>query len=290
MRILRAALSLGVVLAVAGTARAQAPVDLGTEEFGLTPRQLVQSAEKVEALIAQCMREKGFQYVAADYHTIRLGMTADKYIPGLNEEQFIQMHGFGIATMYTGKAPQLTEGYSPAREGLGEQNVRLYNNLSAADQVAYNRALFGENTDATFAVGLEIEDFSRTGGCTRRAIEQVFQPDQLKATYYNPKDAMVNSDPRMKAALREYAMRMRKAGFDYSHPDEVEPDIRERLVTLTQGGTIRVEQMSASQRTALKTLQDYERRVAVQSLKLAEELFEPVEALIEQEWFAREVK
>jgi hypothetical protein len=290
MRTLQAAVTLGVVLGAGGAAMAQAPASVGTEEFGLTPRQLVQSAESVEALIARCMRESGFQYIAADYNTVRQGMAADKYIEGLSEEEFIRTHGFGISTMYTGTAPQLTDGYSPGREGLGEQNVRIFRNLSAADQVAYNRALLGDHVTATFAVGLETEDFSRTGGCTRRAIEQVFQPDQLKATYYNPKDALINSDPRMKAALREYAVRMRKAGFDYSHPDDVEPDIMERLVALTQSGRIRVDQMSADQRAALRTLQDYERRVAVESVQLAEELFEPVEVQIEQEMFAREVK
>ncbi|MFB3112100.1 MAG: hypothetical protein ACE10G_08710, partial [Gemmatimonadales bacterium] len=127
-------------------------------------------------------------------------------------------------------------------------------------------------------------------GCTREAIEQVFQPEQLKATYYNPKDALINKDPRMKAALRYYAREMRKAGFEYNHPDEVEPDIRERLAALTSGGTIRVEEMLPEQVAALKQLQDYERRVAVKNFELAEEVFDPVEEKIEKELFAREVK
>ena len=214
-------------------AGAQAPSGPGTEEFGLTPRQLVQSIETVEALISKCMREQGFQYVAVDYLTVRKGMSADKNMPGISEEEFIDSYGFGISTMYTGRPPQLTTGYSPAREGLGERNVQIFENLSPADQVAYNRVLFGENTEATFAVGLETENFSRTGGCTRKAIEQVFAPEQLKATYYNPKDALINKDPRMKAALRKYAAKMREAGYDYSHPDEVEPDIRDRLAAFT---------------------------------------------------------
>ena len=287
---IHAGVTLGVMLVLAGTASAQSPAGVGTEEFGLTPRQLVQSVEQVEALIAQCMRGQGFQYVAVDYTTVRKGMSADKNIPGLSEEEFITRHGFGVATMYTGNAPQLAEGYSPARDGLGEQNVRTYTNLSAAGQVAYNRALFGENTEATLAVGLETENVSRTGGCTRTAIEQVFEPDQLRATYYNPKDALINDDPRMKAALRHYATQMRQAGFDYNHPDDVEHDVRERLVALTQGGTIRVEQMSTAQRAALEELQDYERRVAVKNFELQEELFDPVEETIEKELFSREVR
>ena len=287
---IQAVVTVVVMLLFAGSASAQAPPGMGTEEFGLTRAQLVQSVEKVEALISKCMRDQGFEYVAADYNTVRKGMAADKNLPGLSEEEFIAKYGFGVSTLYTGRPPQLAEGYSPAKVGLGERNVQIYKNLSPADQVAYNRALFGENTDATFAVGFETENFSRTGGCTRKAIEQVFEPEQLKATYYNPKDALINKDLRMKAALRKYAAEMRKAGFEYNHPDEVESDIRERLAALTNGGTIPVEKMSPEQRAALKTLQDYERRVAAKNFKLQEEVIDPVEAKIEKELFAREVK
>ncbi len=81
---------------------------------------------------------------------------------------------------------------------------------------------------------------------------------------------------------------MRKAGFEYNHPDEVEPDIRERLAALTNGGTIRVEEMSPERRAALKKLQDYERRVAVKNFELEDELIDPLEEKIERELFAHE--
>lgn len=279
-----------IMLYSAGSVSAQGPAGSGTEEFGLTTKQLVQNVEKVEALIAKCMREQGFEYVPADYITVRKGMAADKSMPGVSEEEFIGKYGFGVSTLYTGNPPQLAAGYSPGKEGLGERNVQIYKNLSPADQAAYNRALFGENTDATFAVGLETENFSRCSGCTRQAIEQVFEPEKLKASYYNPKDALINKDPRMKAALRQYAAEMRRDGFDYNHPDEVETDIRERLAALTSDGTILVEQMSPEQRAALEKLQDYERRVAAKNLKLQEELFDPVEEKIEKEMFARKLR
>lgn len=279
-----------VILLFAGSASAQAPSDMGTEEFGLTRAQLVQAIEKVEPLISKCMREQGFEYVAADYTTVRNGMTADKNLPGLSEEEFVAKYGFGVSTLYTGQPPQLATGYSPAKVGLGERNVQIYKNLSPADQVAYNRALFGENIGETFAVGLEKENFSRTGGCTRKAIEQVFAPEQLKTTYYNPKDALVNKDPRMQAALRYYAREMRKDGFQYNHPDEVEPDIRERLTAITNGGTLPVEKMSPEQRAALKKLQEYELRVAAKNFELQKEVFEPVEERILEEMFARKPK
>ncbi len=253
-------------------------------------KELVQSVEKVEGLIAQCMNKQGFNYTAADFKTVHHGMIADKSMPGMDEEEFANQYGFGVSTLYTGLAPQLVEGYSPGRVGLGEQNVEVFKKLSPADQAAYNRALLGENTDATFAVALEAENFSRCGGCTLKAIQQVFAPDQLKATYYNPKDAIINKDPRMKAALRKYSDQMRAAGFDYNHPDQVEPDIRERLAAITGGELIPVEKMTSEQKAALKKLQEHERRVGALSCKLQKQLFDPVEEQIEKEMYARPVQ
>ncbi len=148
----------------AGPADAQAPPGLGTQEFGLSPRELVQAIERSEELIAHCMREQGFEYVAVDHNTIRAGMTADKKLPGLSEEEFVSRYGFGVATLYTGLPPQLATGYSPAKVGLGERNVQLFKKLSPADRAAYNRALLGENINATLAVALETENLSQTGG------------------------------------------------------------------------------------------------------------------------------
>lgn len=278
------------VLVLAGGVGAQVPAGLLLEEFGLTTRELVQNIEKAEALIAKCMRAQGFEYVAVDAETVRRGMQADKTLPGLGEKLFIAKYGFGISTLYTGKPPQLATGYSPAKMGLGRQNIRIHKNLSRADQVAYNRALFGENTDVTFMIGLEQENFSRTGGCTRAAIEQVFDPEQLRATYYNPKDALVNKDPRMRAALREYAARMREAGFDVDNPDTLESEVRDRLYAITGGGTVPVEELSPEQQAALEKLQNYERRLAVTNLRIEWEIIEPVEERVERELFARRIE
>jgi hypothetical protein len=284
---IRAGVTSAVLVCLAGPAAAQAQAAMGTEEFGLSPKQLVEAIEKVEGLIAKCMREEGFEYVAVDYQTVRKGMDADKSMPGVSEKEFIRKYGYGLATTYTGEPPQLATGYSPGRVGLGKKNVETFKSLAPADRVAYNRALLGENTGATFAVSLEIENFAPTGGCTRKAVAQVFKPDQLAATYYNPKDAHINKDPRMKAALRKYSAEMRKAGFAYDHPDEVEHDVRKRLAALTNGSTILVEQMTPAQRAALKELQDYERRVAVKNFQLTEDVIDPVADKIEREMFAR---
>ncbi len=284
--------SVIAVLLAPGIAAAQtrAPPGLGTEEFGMSPKELVQAIEKTEELIARCMQEQGFRYIAADHNTVRAGMAADKSLPGLSEEEFVKRYGFGIATLYTGLPPQLATGYSPGRIGLGERNVQIFRALSPADQVAYNRALFGEDVNATFAVALEAEDLSRTGGCTRKAISEVFKPDQLKPSHYNPQDGLINKDPRMMAALNNWRRDMKKAGFDYNHPDEIEPDIKNRLNMLTEGGKLLVAKMSPDQKSALRKLQDFERVVAAKSFKLTEDVLTPVEERIQQELFSRKVQ
>ena len=81
----------------------------GKEEYGMTMKELFSAIESVEAEISKCMSAAGFEYVAADYNTVRRGMTSDKSLPGMSEGQFIQEYGYGISTLYTGLAPQLSE-------------------------------------------------------------------------------------------------------------------------------------------------------------------------------------
>lgn len=268
-------------------AGAQPPPEFGELDFGLTEKQLVQKSEKVEELIAKCMRAQGFEYIAVDYKTVREGMEAEQKIPGLSEEEFIAKYGFGISTLYTGKPPQLATGYSPAKVGLGRHNVEIYKSLSPADQVAYTRALTGEQGGATYVAALELEDLSRTDGCTFKAIEQVFDQETIKNSYSNVRDDYINADPRMRGALREFAKQMRAAGFDVVDRNAVEFVVLERLDAFTRRSTVPVEKLSPEQLAALKELQDYERRLAVTTFKLEQELIEPVKERVYRELFPR---
>jgi hypothetical protein len=256
----------------------------GKEEFGMTREQLFAAIENVEAQISQCMNETGFEYFAADYNTVRRGMTADKSLPGMSEERFFDQYGYGISTLYTGLAPQLSELPTPAQIGLGDQNVQIYKSLSPADQVAYSHILFGEHPDATFAVALETEDFSRTGGCTRSAIEQFFTAEQMSATFVNPFDVLVDQDPRMVAANAEFAGCLRAAGFEYNHEKEIEPDLRKKLDAITGGAPL--EAISADALAALTDLQSYERALASVALGCERQHLDPVAEQVERELYA----
>lgn len=162
--------------------------------------------------------------------------------------------------------------------------MQIFDNLSPADQVAYNHTLWGEHTDAAFAVALEIEDFSRTGGCTRQAIEQVFTPEQMSASYYNPLDALIRQDPRMAAAMTEFTACVRDAGFDYTHPDDIEPDFRRRLDEITGG--LPVEALSPDALAALEALRAEAMAVGLVAFDCESKIIDPVEGRIERELYA----
>lgn len=257
----------------------------GTEEFGMTREELVQSIEAVEAQIAECMAEAGFEYVPVDYLTVRKAMTADKSAPGLSNVEYAAAFGYGISTQLdvAGVPPQLAGPNTVVQIGLGEQNVQIFKNLSEADQEAYNHTLFGENTQATFAYTLEAEDFSETGGCTRAAIEQVFSPEEVEASFYNPGDALIGQDPRVIAAITAWSDCLREAGFDYNNPEEIEPDIEARLEAILDGAG--PDELSAEARAALTELQGEERAIGVADLKCEQELIQPVIEQVESELY-----
>jgi hypothetical protein len=279
-------LALGLMLAVAacgggGTDASHAPSasagggpPLGSEEFGLSFEQLVARSEAIEALIGQCMADAGFEYIPNDFATIRGAMTSDKSAPGLSEAEFVAQYGYGITTQFPKPIVSLS---------LGDDNRRIRDALSEADRVAYDRTLLGDDHEATFAYALEAEDFSRTGGCTRAAVEQQFTPEEMAQTYFNPRDAIVLQDSRVVEALADFAACMQDAGYNYGHPDDVEQDLLDRLDSITQGADPTT--LTGAQADALAELQAYERAVVPVALDCEVTLLEPVIDQVGRELF-----
>jgi hypothetical protein len=277
LRLGSAVLALGLIAGIlaAAPAGAQQP-KLGSEEFGLTFKQLVKKVEAVEKHVATCMQSAGFDYVANDFDSVRKAMNADKSAPGLSEAEYRRQYGFGITTQFPKPIVAL---------GLGPENARIRGNLSPENQAAYDKTLLGQHTDAVFAYALEIEDFSQTGGCTRKAVQQEFSKRELSSSYINPGDQKISQDPRVKAALKKYGKCMSNAGLDYTSPDEVEPDLQARLDEVTLGADPETLQGVAA--TKLKELQDIERRVADVSFKCEAKFVEPAVEKAEKELYGR---
>jgi len=266
------ALALGVGMAPAGAGSQP----LGSEEFGLTFKQLVKKAEAVEDHIAACMDKAGFEYVANDFDSIRRAMNADKTAPGLSESEYRREFGFGISTQVNKPIVRL---------GLGEENANIRDALSPSDQVAYDRTLLGEDTEAVFANALETEDFSRTGGCTRKAVKQEFTRKELSASYINPGDQRVEQDQRVKNALEKYAKCMSNGGFEYATPDEAEDDISTQYEAIV--GNQDPATLDAAAAARLAELQGIERQVAAVNFRCETKFVEPVKEKVEKEVYGR---
>ena len=87
------------------------------------------------------MDGEGFEYIPIDPVTFRNAMASLAAVPGLNDEEFVAQYGYGFSTL------------PPTREfRAGEENQAIYEDLPASDQDAYDRALWGENTESHFRI------------------------------------------------------------------------------------------------------------------------------------------
>ena len=242
------------------------------EEFGTTDEKLVANIEAVETLVAGCMNDQGFEYVPVAATTVREAMDAFGTRPGLSDEEYIAQFGFGITT----------ELDAPSRAKVfGDSNIRVYDDLPPADQVAYDRALLGEDVTATFVLTLEEENFTPIGGCTRQAVEATFTAEQISVAYVNPFDALVNTDPRYISASEQWAECMREEGFTYAGPDDPENELREQLAVITGGADPTT--LTGAALDALTALQGEERAIALLAEDCQEEFLADVEDMIEEE-------
>jgi hypothetical protein len=237
----------------------------GGEEFGLTMQGLVEKTDAVENAIGRCMAAEGFEYVPVDFATIRTAMTSDKSAPGLSSAEYLARYGHGITTQFDKPIVEL---------GIGSDNQRIRAALDDADRVAYDRALLGDNPNGTFAFALEGEDFSRTGGCTRQAVEQVFSPAEMAASYFNPVDALALQDPRAIEARAAYEACMSDAGFRYAHPDDIDRDLQNRFDSIV--GDRDPTTLTGSDLASLEALQSDELAATAANADCETRLLEPV--------------
>ena len=183
-------------------------------------------------------------------------------------------YGYGITTL-----PPTTD------FGVGEQNNTILSDLTPADQTAYKRALLGDDVKATYVSALEHEDFTTVGGCTGRAIKELYTPAQLTDTYSNPIDKQIAADPRIVAAREKWSSCMRDAGYDYEHPDDIEDELRQQLATVTEGAD--PASLTGTQKAALTELQGEERAKRLADRDCETRFVDDVEKQVEEDLFGR---
>lgn len=228
----------------------------GIKEFGLTEEEFAAHVEETQALIAGCMEAAGWEYVPVDVKTIEAAQARVRKEPGYTRRTYKERWGLGVTTRFD----------NPVRDtGLGP-NLEIYSSLSETDKVAYFHTLFGEDPDADFAFTLDEEDFSDTGGCTRAAIEQVFTQGQLEGSYVNPKDVLVDSDPRIIEAHQNWSECMHDAGYEYEYDqDEIIEEYQDRLDEITEGED--PSTLTGARAQALRELQQEEIAVSLADLE-----------------------
>ncbi|MCZ7533050.1 MAG: hypothetical protein M5U23_06550 [Acidimicrobiia bacterium] len=249
----------------------------GQEEFGLTEETIIARVDAVESLIACCATNAGFEYSPVDYATVRKAMDANSKPSGLTGDEFRAQFGYGITTLYAGADSQ-------AVIGMGQQNIRYRDSLSPTDRVAFERTLFGDNPEATFAVSLDDENFAATGGCTKFAVAQVFTPDQLGASFVNYQNAAgvsIDQDPRIIAAYKDWAACMRADGYSYNNTSEIDADLATRLNAITGG--VDPATLSSEAQAALKQLQGEEIAIAAADKKCAVQYVDDIQLKVEAE-------
>jgi hypothetical protein len=227
----------------------------GIKEFGLTEQQYNQHIEKTQQAISKCMADAGFEYVPVDVTTIAAAQARVRMDPGLTRRTYKQKYGLGVTTRYD----------DPVRDiGLGP-NLKIWHSLPPAEEEAYSRTLFGEDPKADFAFTFDEEDFSTTGGCTRKAVKQAFTKKQISGTYVNPKDVLVDSDPRFVKARHQWSVCMHNRGYEYKEDqDEIIEEYEDRLDNLLQGDDPRA--LTGARLDALHKLQKSEIQVSLADL------------------------
>lgn len=257
---------------------AQADSLPGTKEFGLTEVQFVQHIEDTQALIAECMAEAGFEYIPVDVKTIEAAQARMRTDPGYTRQTYKEKWGLGVTTRFD----------KPVRDvGLGP-NLEIWHSLPKSDREAYSRTLWGDNPDFDFVFAFDEEDFSDTEGCTREAVAQVFTAKQLKGTYVNPKDVLVENDPRIIEAQDRWTECMRDAGYDYEDDqDVIIEEFQERLADLVGDDDPRT--LKGPRAAALRKLQQEEIAVSLVDLRCQIEHTDDVFREVEIEVFGQPV-
>ena len=250
----------------------------GTKEFGLTEVQFVQHIEDTQALIAECMSRAGFEYIPVDVKTIEAAQARMRTDPGYTRQTYKEKWGLGVTTRFD----------KPVRDtGLGP-NLEIWQSLPEPDRLAYSRTLWGDNPDVDFVFAFDEEDFSDTEGCTREAVSQVFTKKQLKGTYVNPKDVLVENDPRIIEAQDRWTECMRDAGYDYEDDqDIIIEEYEERLDDLL--GDDDPATLQGPRAEALRKLQEEEIAVSLVDLECQLKHTEDVFREVEIEVFGQEV-
>ena len=267
----------GLLLGCGGNGKAgDQPLEI-EEQLGFSTSSpgSVERQSRVENAIRDCMRAQGFDYTPVDPQARQQALTGKA---NMTDEEFLKQFGYGISTLFGRGTKQ------------SDPNDAIRKSLSAADRAAYDRALGGDNPNATFAEALDSGDFSELGGCTKQAGDAAFGgPDVLNAVVgkLDELDQRIVEDQRMVKATEKWSTCMAEKGFRYSESDAIDEDLSKRFAAIVSGarpGVTSAAPGTQYDRAALAALQRDEVQIATADLACEKEHITPVEEVVRPQY------
>lgn len=238
----------GVVLLLTGCSGGDAPSDRGDAPESplaeyyekLFPEDSAEEMDartrEMEAVVAACMQEQGFEYIPRDPATDGSGVIESDLDQEYGTEEYAASHGYGITT------------YDPEAEPVGEEfvdpNEAYLSAMSEGEMTAYYEALYGAMSSEEIDPEAEAPAYDwTTSGCMGKAEHEVgsgevftspefmsFQED-TQALYER-----AQKSPEMVALNSAWADCMADAGYaGYAAPEDAMNDIMERSNGLFEG-------------------------------------------------------
>ena len=192
----------------------------------------VQQERRAQELIAQCMAEEGFEYVAVTRPT-------EQFEYGTPEDvDYALEYGFDVSTRYG-------ETLTSPEDTWTDPNQSIVESLSESERGAYYETLYGSSfTTGTASSGGEGDESTEPlvaepvfDGCSGQAYEEIYAFEAAQAVYEQlDLDSLIeraDADPRVVALEVEWSECMAERGHDYEDTEAffnaVYTDLQERF-------------------------------------------------------------
>jgi hypothetical protein len=274
-----AAVSL-LLPAACGRASSKSPenetIGLVEEAVGFSTEGMLARRARAEYIVRDCMKAQGFEYVPVDPVAQRAELLGAAH---LSDEDFEKQFGYGITTLYEQRRAQ--------RKKLGP-NEAIRARLSEAERAAYDRALWGDHPDANFDEVLDTGDFTRLGGCTKQAADQVFGGGEIVRTIQQKLDELDNAilaDSRMVEVVKKWSECMREAGYPgLTEQDEVDTVLKKKLDAIVGPADSPGDAEPGYDKAALAALQREEVAMVASDVACENRYITPVETKVRAEY------
>lgn len=201
-------------------------------------REFIEQRNRVEELVAACMKDEGFEYVPVDYAQ-EAGMVVssedEEYPWEPDKREWVAKYGYG-AVDWPGKEEMEEEAANPEEgESSVDPNQEYVESLSPSEQTAYYETLYGPQPTEEEVESGDYEYDPENAGCMGDAELEFGAEDPWAAEEFQPiMEAMtelyttVREAPEFRELDAKWSRCMEDAGFDFSAQGEAQQSIYDR--------------------------------------------------------------